>query len=154
PATMANAARLDEPDSVPESAGVNDPPRSLGERAWRIARKGIRRVVPWMNPEMVGRLTRLKRRLAATRELNPTRVAFVMVRDLYRRRLRRWLSEEAITTIAQTKKSLLTLVRRSPSVVLDPPLPTGLLTLGDGLVYLTIFSVGDKRKNYLDLLSS
>jgi glycosyltransferase involved in cell wall biosynthesis len=154
PTTSAGTTGPDEPNRVAEHTEVNDSPQSLRERTWRIARAGLQRVAPWMNPEMVGRLTRLKRRLATARRENPGRLAFVMVRDYYHRNLRRWLSEEAISAIAQTKKHLLTLVGHPPTVVLDPPLPAGPLTLGDGLVYLTVFSVGDKRKNYLDLLSS
>jgi glycosyltransferase involved in cell wall biosynthesis len=107
-----------------------------------------------MNPETVGRLTRLKRRLTAAGGGSPGQRAFVVARDGYRRHVRRWLSQEAIETLAATRSKALALVGRTPNVVPDPPLPSGMLTLGGGLVYLTIFNLGDKRKNYLDLLSA
>jgi len=132
------------------------PARSLRERAWRVARGGFRRARPWMDEETVGRLVRLKRRVAKASRMSPGKLAFVVARDGYRRHVRRWLSEEAVRSITAAKVSALAMVGREPTVAPDPPLPSGELTLGGGggLTYLTVFNLGDRRKNHGDLLTA
>ena len=148
--STAPASPADEPSPEPEG-----PPRSAGERAWRGARWAFRRVHPWMNPETVGKITRVKRRIAWAARQPKRRLAFAAVRDGYRRYVRRWLSLEALETVTGWKRSALALVGREPTAVPDPPLPSGELTLGGGgLVYLTIFNIGDRRKNHLDILTA
>jgi glycosyltransferase involved in cell wall biosynthesis len=136
---------------APETEG---PPRSLRERAWRAARGGFRRVHPWLDEETVGRLVRLKRRLAKAGRMPPGKLAYVVARDGYRRYVRRWLSDEALERIARAKAAALAAVGREPTVVPDPPLPSGELTIGGGLTYLTVFNLGDRRKNHIDLLTA
>jgi len=137
-----------------KAGGREGPPRSLKGRAARVVKSGFRRVRPWIRPETVGRLVRLKRWLARARTMSPGKLAFVTVRDGYRDHVRRWLSDEALLKISETKKAALAVVGREPTIVPDPPLPSGELTLGGGLTYLTIFNLGDRRKNWLDLLTA
>jgi glycosyltransferase involved in cell wall biosynthesis len=145
------------PPGPREDEGVADRPATAGRRAWRVARGGFRRVAPWMDQETVARLTRLKRaavRAARAARQRPDRLAYVALRDGYRNHVRRWLNTEALERISAAKTAALALVGREPVVVPDPPLPSGALTLGGGLVYLTVFNIGDERKNYLDLLTA
>lgn len=130
------------------------PPGSLRERGWRAARRGFRRVLPWLDQKTVARLVRWKRKLARARRMPPRKLAFAAVRSVYRNRVRPWLSEEALDRVSDAKNQALALIGREPAVVPDPPLSSGALTLGGGLTYLTIFNLGDRRKNHLDLISS
>jgi glycosyltransferase involved in cell wall biosynthesis len=130
------------------------PPRPPDGRAWRVARGGFRRVQPWLDPETVSRLVLLKRRLARARGTAPHKLAYKVVRDGYRRHVRPWLSQEALDRVSATRKKTLALFGYAPTPVPDPPLPSGELTLGGGLTYLTVFNLGDRRKNHLDLISS
>ncbi|GAC1464111.1 MAG: hypothetical protein NVSMB9_02410 [Isosphaeraceae bacterium] len=130
------------------------PPRTVRERTWRVARDGFRRIQPWLDPETVTRVTVLKQRLSRARRMSPGKLAFVLARRGYRAHVRRWLSDEAIHLITTTKKSALAAIGREPTVVPDPPLPSSSLTLGGGLVYLTVFNLGDRRKNWPDLLTA
>lgn len=123
-------------------------------RTWRIVRRGFRRIAPWLNEETVGRLTRFKRALVDGLRQNPAKLGFVVARNGYRRHVRRWLSPEALEQISITKRKALALLGREPNAVPDPPLPSGELTLGGGLIYLTVFNVGDPRKNYRDILTA
>jgi glycosyltransferase involved in cell wall biosynthesis len=119
-----------------------------------VARGGFRRVAPWLDERTVGRLTRAKRWAASAARQNPGKLAFTLARDGYRNHVRRWLSQEALGRVSAAKKSALAMVGREPTVVPDPPLPSSALTLGGGLTYLTIFNVGDRRKNYRDILTA
>ncbi len=131
------------------------PARSVKERAWRAARGGFRRVRPYMAEETVGKLVRLKRRVAKASKMSPAKLAFVVARHGYRAHVRRWLSEEAVHRITRVKTSALALVGREPTVAPDPPLPSGELTLGgEGLTYLTVFNLGDRRKNHIELITA
>jgi glycosyltransferase involved in cell wall biosynthesis len=139
------------PASVKDHAEREAAPRS---RAWRLARRGFRRVMPWLDMKTVGRLVRLKGTLAQVRRVPPHKLAFIAARHAYRHHVRRWLSHEAVEAVTRAKTKALALVGREPHVVPDPPLPSGELTLGGGLTYLTIFNLGDLRKNHVDLISS
>jgi glycosyltransferase involved in cell wall biosynthesis len=142
------------PETAADEPEPEGPPRTLAERAWRTARGGFRRVQPWLNAETVGKLVMMKRRLARARGTSPGKLAFMMARDGYRRHVRRWLSDEALLKISETKKAALALIGREPTVVPDPPLPSRALTLGGGLSYLTFFNLGDRRKNWANLLTA
>jgi glycosyltransferase involved in cell wall biosynthesis len=107
-----------------------------------------------MNPAAVTRIVQLKQRLARARKVPPHKLAYALARQGYRNHIRRWLSPEALERVALAKKRALALAGREPTVVPDPPLPSGTLTLGGGLVYLTVFNLGDRRKNHLDLISA
>jgi hypothetical protein len=67
--------------------------------------------------------------------------------------VRRWLSDEALVKIEGARLAALGWAGRPTAGVVDPLLPSAPLTLG-GLVYTTVFNIGDPRKNYLDLLSA
>jgi glycosyltransferase involved in cell wall biosynthesis len=70
-------------------------------------------------------------------------------RDFYKTKVMRYLSEEAAEALFQAKNRL---VRRTAATrILRPPLAT--LRLG-GLVFTSIFNLGDRRKNIDDLLSA
>ena len=144
-------------------AGNAAPPReeirATGFRAqtWRLLRQGFRRVEPWFDPMTAARLVKWRHRLGALR-IRPGRLswksAFAAVRGAYRRYVRRWLSQEALERIHGLKVKALGLFGREPTAVPDPPLDSGTLTIGGGLVYLTMFNVGDFRKNYRDMLTA
>ena len=142
------------PLGVAAAESPDPPPKSLRERAFRQARNTFRRVSPWLKPETVARLTVLKQRLARASRMSPGKLAFVLVRNAYRNNVRRWLSDQALLKITNTKKAALALIGREPNVVPDPPLPSTPLFLGNGLTYLTIFNLGDRRKNWLDMISA
>lgn len=128
---------------------------SSGGRAWQAARAGFRRVSPWLGQETVGRLVRFRHRLAGARGRPPHALAYAAVRAGYRDHVRPWLSPQALDRVSSARRRALALVGLEPTVVPDPPLPSGALTLGGGgPTYLTMFNVGDPRKNHLDLLSA
>lgn len=78
---------------------------------------------------------------------------YMGVRAGYRRHVRRWLSDEAQRALVRIRDRALARLGRAPLVGLDPVLPAAPLEIG-GLVYTTFFSLGDARKNYVDLLSA
>ncbi|RUL82085.1 glycosyltransferase [Tautonia sociabilis] len=75
--------------------------------------------------------------------------AYLRGRAFYKRNVMRYLSEEAAEALFQAKNRLM---RRTVATrILRPPLAR--LTLG-GLVFTSIFNLGDRRKNIDDLLSA
>ena len=128
-------------------------PRTFRPDVGLMARDAFRRVHPWIDPETVGKLTRLKRWMAEASRQSPVKLLYATARDGYRAHFKRWLSPYAMQRITELKRKALAMVGREPHVVPDPPLPSFELTLG-GLVYLTIFNLGDLRKNYADILSA
>ena len=133
--------------------GVPEAPRSHG-RGRGIARALFRRVSPWLRPETVERLQRVARLGRSSKPRPPTERLILKLRGAYRTHIRPLLSDSAVARVTSAKESALRLVGRPPNERLDPLVPTSELTLGGGLVYLTIFSVGDPRKNWRDLLSA
>jgi glycosyltransferase involved in cell wall biosynthesis len=135
-------------------------------RAWRIARGAFRRLAPYLGPWLVHKIARLKHlaffiagrspetheRLPAGRP-SPGRLVYLGVRAGYRRYIKRWLSDDARAQLDRARAAILRWAGRPPIVVIDPLLSSSMLTLG-GLVYTTVFNLGDPRKNYLDLLSA
>ena len=87
---------ITKPTILPPSTAA-DPPRTLRGRAWQTARRGFRRIEPWIDPELVGRLTRTRRALADVRFSLPG------LRDGYRRYVRRWLSQDALERVSSAK---------------------------------------------------
>jgi glycosyltransferase involved in cell wall biosynthesis len=135
-------------------------------RAARVGRDLLRKASPWLGPEAVSRLVRLKRELAkepnaqagqggrpASRKPVLVRLAYLALRSAYRKHLRPWVSEEGQRRINRVRAKVLRLVAPGPEEVLDPLLPSAPLRL-QGLVYTTFLNVGDLRKNYGDLLSA
>jgi len=146
---------LGDPAAAATAPPAPDPAVASGRgRLWRAARAGFRRAAPWLNPETVGRLVRAKRWAAEQGRQKPGRLAFVLTREGYRRYVRRWLSGEALERVSAAKRRALALVGREPTAAPDPPLPSGDLCLGGGPVYLTVFNLGDERKNHLGLLTA
>lgn len=135
-------------------------PIPSGGRVWGAIRAGFRRVAPRINPRWVARLTLWKRAAVRAAGRRPDELLYLALRDGYRNHVRRWLNPEALERITAAKKKTLGLLGREPVVVPDPPLPSAELTLGGegsgggGLVYLTVFNLGDLRKNYRDILSA
>ena len=82
-----------------------------------------------------------------------TRLGYSVARDGYRRYFKRWLSPAALAKITETKEQALKIVGHDPVIAPDPLLPSLPLTLG-GLLFSSIFNLGDRRKNHVDLLSA
>lgn len=124
-------------------------------RTFLAARAGLRWITPRLSPETVRKIYTLKRGFTGFKGQSLRELIFTTARDGYRRYIRRWLSEDALERISATKTCALAMVGREATAVHDPPLPSGKLTLGGGgPVYLTIFNIGDERKNYRDILTA
>ena len=67
--------------------------------------------------------------------------------------MRRWLSADALAQLERVRLAVNRWAGRPSAGVVDPLLPSSPVTIG-GLVYTTMFNIGDPRKNYLDLLSA
>jgi hypothetical protein len=80
-------------------------------------------------------------------------MGYAIGRDGYRKYVKRWLSTEALKEITRLKVRTLKMLGREPILAPDPLLPSTPLTIS-GLVYSSIFNLGDKRKNHVDLLSA
>ena len=119
-----------------------------------MGRALFRRISPWLRPETVERLQRLASLGRAPKAQLAPKGLILRLRGAYRTHIRPLLSDSAVARVTSAKESALRLVGRQPNERLDPLLPTSELTLGGGLVYLSIFSVGDPRKNWRDLLSA
>ncbi len=154
----------DEPAAEPEPPAP-EPRPGLKRRAYETGRKGFRKVLPYLPPKMRVKVTRAKHLalkiagrdplLRPTPEgpLGPGKIAFFAARRVYRRSIKPWLSHEAIVRIRDTKLRFYRLVGKRPP---DQPinlLPTHDLTL-KGIVFTSIFNLGDRRKNEQDLLSA
>jgi glycosyltransferase involved in cell wall biosynthesis len=120
---------------------------------WRVAKRWFHKLYPWLDPKAVEKFRRVKEALLFAARHSPPKLAFLTTRAAYRRTLRRWLSLQALERITGAKNRVLTLLGRSPTVVVDPLLPSGPLTL-KGVVYTSILNLGDIRKNYMDMLSA
>lgn len=166
------------PDEEPAEAGERvDPaaeapsPGAIGRvglkrRGLLLARDAFRKVYPWLGTKAVERITRTRRYLLTSSGRDPAtmapiaggrpgvgRLAYAVARDGYRRHVKRWLSEEALRGITQAKVKALRVLGKEPVLAPDPLLPSTPLTLG-GLLFSSIFNLGDRRKNHLDLLSA
>lgn len=145
---------IPDPCPCPEAeATADDIHRTLRRRVWLAARDVYRSTHRWIDPEILGKITRMRRRLAQASRESPPRLLFKTSRHVYRRHIKRWLSQDALDRISGLKRKALAMVGREPHVVPDPPLPSSELTLS-GLVYLTIFNLGDLRKNYHDIITA
>jgi glycosyltransferase involved in cell wall biosynthesis len=76
------------------------------------------------------------------------RRAYHSARLFYNHRILRWLSPEAVERLFQLKNKL-----RKRAKIGPPVLPRASLNLS-GLVYTSVFNLGDRRKNLGDLLTS
>ncbi len=149
------------------SAPIGPSPRpGPKRRGYLLARGAFRKVYPWLGAGTLDRIARTRHyllissgRCPITRDPIPGgrpgmgRLAYALARDAYRRHVTRWLSPEALHKITGAKVRALKMIGREPVMAPDPLLPSTPLTLG-GLVFASIFNLGDKRKNHLDLLTA
>jgi len=144
------------------------PPVRVGmkRRGYLAARKVFRKVYPWLGEKSLDRIARTRHYVLSSagrdpRTLEPlpggrpglTRLGYSVARDGYRRYFKRWLSPAALAKITQTKDQALKIVGHDPVIAPDPLLPSLPLTIG-GVVFSSIFNLGDRRKNHVDLLSA
>jgi glycosyltransferase involved in cell wall biosynthesis len=78
---------------------------------------------------------------------------FGLLRSAYNGHVKRWLSDDARQTITRAKRRVARILRIPERLQVDPVLPESDLSLS-GLVYTTIFNVGDPRKNPGEILSA
>ena len=149
------------------SAPVSPAPRQgLKRRAYRLARGAFRKAYPWLGTKTLERIAKTRHYVLMSSGRSPytmepipgarpglARLGYAMARDGYRRHVKRWLSKEALEKITGAKVRALQVVGRDPILDPDPLLPSTELTLG-GLVFASIFNLGDRRKNHADLLSA
>jgi len=76
------------------------------------------------------------------------RRAYAILREFYRKNIRRWLSPEAVERLFQFKNRL---IGRSAFQPERPPIAPLRL---EGLVFTSVFNLGDRRKNIEDMLSA
>ncbi len=168
-----------EPDVVPADAAAtastratklepepdaNVSPASWKRKLWNLGRRGFRAVYPWLSPAHVDRIGKLKTGLLALAGRGPAsnphegprslgRRLYHAARSTYNALIRPWLSPGAVAGVTKLKVRLMRALGREPIVVIDPLLPSSELTLG-GLVYTSVFNLGDRRKNETDLLTA
>ncbi len=141
-------------------------PVGAKRRAYLAARGMFRKAYPWLGAKTRERIAKTRHYLlvASGRDhvtMAPSpgakagmkRLAYAMARDVYRRRFKRWLSKEALESITRAKVKTLRAIGVDPVMAPDPLLPSTPLTLG-GLTYSSIFNLGDRRKNHVDLISA
>jgi glycosyltransferase involved in cell wall biosynthesis len=160
---------LEEPEPVeaqaPTSAGPG-PKSGLKRRGYLAARTVFRKIYPRLGTKTLERIARTRHYLLVTSGRDPVTMqaipggrlglaslGYAVARDGYRIHVKRWLSLEALEAITRAKVRTLKLIGREPVMAPDPLLPATPLTL-DGLLYSSIFNLGDRRKNHLDLLSA
>lgn len=163
------------PDSVEDEPNETSPdpisetPASrpgLKRRGYLAARGVFRKVYPWLGTKTLDRIARTRHYVLMSSGIDPYtrqpipggrpglgRLGYAVARDGYRRHVKRWLSPEALQKMTSLKGKALRAVGREPVLAPDPLLPSKALTLG-GLLYSSIFNLGDRRKNHVDLLSA
>ena len=152
---------------APAPAPAPAAPRvGLKRRSYQVARKVFRKVYPWMGERTLIRISKTRHYILESagrcpRTLEPlpgpkpglTRLGYAVMRDTYRLHVKRWLSPDALLKITQVKEKSLQAVGHEPVMAPDPLLLSLPLTV-DGLVFTSIFNLGDRRKNHLDLLTA
>lgn len=165
PATLADRHEPEEPS--PSSPRAPTPPGlSLKSRGYFATRNLFRKVYPWLGTRTLERIARTRSYLKLVSGRDPMtnepiasgrpgvgRLGYAIARDVYRGHVKRWLSAEALQQITKLKVRSLKLLGREPILDPDPLLPSTSLTLS-GLLYTSIFNLGDRRKNHVDLLSA
>ncbi len=155
----------DEPAGAPKSVAPGPRP-GLKRRGFLLARGVFRKVYPWLGTGSVERIARTRHYLLTASGRDPRtlaplaggrpglgRLGYAIARDGYRRHVKRWLSHDALGKITRAKVRTLRALGREPILAPDPLLPSTPVTLG-GLVYTSIFNLGDRRKNHVDLLTA
>ena len=151
--------------AAPEPAPVDARP-GLKRRAYMAGRRVFRKVYPWLGADTLTRIARTRHYILESsgrcpRTLEPlpgpkpglTRLGYAVMRDTYRLHVKRWLSPDALVRITRVKEKSLQVVGHEPVLAPDPLLPSLPLTIS-GLVFTSIFNLGDRRKNHLDLLTA
>lgn len=155
------------PAAPPAAEDVESAARvGLKRRAYLGARQVFRKVYPWLGTKTLDRIARTRhyvlnasgrdpRTLQAMPGPRPglARLGYAVARDGYRLHVKRWLSKEALEKITKAKVRAFRAIGREPVLAPDPLLPSTPLTIG-GLVFSSIFNLGDKRKNHVDLLTA
>lgn len=163
---------LDEAEAEAETATVAPPAApptriSMKRRAFLVARAVFRKVYPWLGERTINRIARTRFYLLAQSGRDPQtmqplpgakpglgRLTYAIARDGYRHYVKRWLSQEALDRITRAKnRSLQAAGQAEPILAPDPLLPSEPVTIS-GLVFTSIFNLGDRRKNHLDLLTA
>ena len=171
PALRIEATHAGATAAEPEPIAAPATPSPVGRRGWKqraylVARGVFRKVYPWLGTKTLERISRTRYYLTISAGRCPTtnqplpgsrpgmsRLGYAIARDGYRRHVKRWLSREALDKINATKVKSLKKVGLESMISPDPLLPSTPLTI-DGLVFCSIFNLGDKRKNHLDLLTA
>jgi glycosyltransferase involved in cell wall biosynthesis len=158
----------DDPEPEPAEAASAAPAPRIGpkQRAFLMARGFFRKLHPWLGARTLERIGRTRRYLLLSSGRSPdtmeplpgarpgfARLSYALARDGYRRFFKRWLSHEALDTINRAKVRALKLIGREPVLAPDPLLHSNEVTLS-GLVFVSIFNLGDRRKNHVDLLTA
>jgi len=141
-------------------------PLSWKRRSFLVARGVFRKVYPWLGTKTLERISKTRHYLLLSSGRSPStmeplpgpkpglgRLGYSITRDGYRLHVKRWLSTEALAKITGAKVKTLKMLGREPIMAPDPLLPTTPLTIS-GLVFSSIFNLGDRRKNHLDLLTA
>jgi glycosyltransferase involved in cell wall biosynthesis len=105
-----------------------------------------------MDPRDVHKIMQLKRGVEKLKGKSPAKIAYLGLRATYRKHMRPWLSNEAIERMTRAKERALRALGREGATV-DPPAPTSVLSLS-GLVYTSFLNIGDRRKNWADMLTA
>jgi glycosyltransferase involved in cell wall biosynthesis len=165
----------DQPEEAGEAEArtpAHEPPPAPAPRAglkrkgYLVARKAFRTVYPWLGEKTLNRIARTRHYVLTSAGRDPrtmeplpggkpgmARLGYAVARDGYRKYFKQWLSREALMKITRTKEQALKIVGHDPVMAPDPLLPEIPLTLS-GLVFTSIFNLGDRRKNHVDMLSA
>ena len=163
----AEVAEADPAATVGAPSTPAPKPRvGMKRRGYLVARGVFRKVYPWLGERTLERIAKTRHYVLASagrdpRTLEPlpggrpgfSRLGYSVARDGYRRYFKPWLSPAALERITRNKAKALAIVGHEPVIAPDPLLPSTELTLG-GLVFSSIFNLGDRRKNHHDLLSA
>jgi glycosyltransferase involved in cell wall biosynthesis len=175
PETEPGCESDEEPESAPMPEPVADqepmppapaPRMGLKRRGYHVARKVFRKMYPWLGEKARDRIARTRHYVLSSAGRDPltlealpggrpglSRLGYSVARDGYRRYVKRWLSPAALEKITRKKAQALAIVGHEPVIAPDPLLPSTPLTLG-GILFSSIFNLGDRRKNHVDLLSA
>jgi glycosyltransferase involved in cell wall biosynthesis len=147
-----DSVSVDEADGMhPAHIERDDTQHGLRGRVMTAARVGFRKATWRMDPFNVQKIIRIKQILTKVRVRSTVKLAYLGLRESYRRHVRPWLSDEAVKRMTRVKERALRALGRGPADF-EPALPSEPLTLS-GLVYLSVLNVGDMRKNWMDLVS-
>jgi glycosyltransferase involved in cell wall biosynthesis len=161
--THAEPAHVEPPKPEPAAPA---PKVGIKRRGYYAARKVFRKVYPWLGERAIERIAKTRHYVLSSAGRDPrtlealpggrpgfARLGYSVARDGYRRYFKRWLSPAALAKITETKEHALKIVGHEPVIAPDPLLHSLPLTLG-GVLFNSIFNLGDRRKNHVDLLSA